>query len=134
AGDAGMVELLGAVAVARPRRAVSRERHRRRPFPGLVLADDAGGGGDHRLLRRPLRLPDAAPQGRLSGDRHLGLWRDRADRRAQHAERDQWRDGIERRHGAATLWLELWRRRDALLLRRPGPCRAFDPDLAAPQI
>ncbi len=89
AGDAGMVELLGDLPVARPRRALSRDGRRRRAFPGVVLADDAGCRGADRVFRRAVRRADAAPQGRLPGDRHPRLRRDRADRRAQHAERHQ---------------------------------------------
>jgi hypothetical protein len=49
--------------------------------------------------------PDPAPQGRLSGDRDLGVWRDRADRRAQHAVGHQWCNGVERSRGPAALRL-----------------------------
>ena len=81
------------------------------------------GGGDG-VFRRAVRRPDPAAQGRLPGDRHLRLRRDRADRRAQHAERHQRRDGAQRRRRAAAFRLELRRQRDALLLCRARARRA----------
>ncbi len=128
---AGMDEFLGAVPVARPRRAQSYDGRRLRPFPGVVLADAAGFGGDRRILRRAVRRSDLAAQRRLSGDRDFGLWRDRADRRAQLAVLDQWRDGSERGRPAAVLRLQFRGQRDPLLLRRGGARRPVDPDQPA---
>ena len=61
-------ELLGAVPVARPRRAVSRGRRRRRAFPGVVLADDA----DRR--RRSRRFSACCSARRPCGSRAI-TWR-----------------------------------------------------------
>ncbi len=78
------------------------------------------------LLRRLVRRPDLAAKGRLSGDRHLGLRRDRADRGAQLALADQWRDGPQRGRPAAVLRLPVRGWRDPVLLRRRGARRPLD--------
>ena len=58
----------------------------------LPLAAALGG-----VLWRAVRRADAAAAWRLSGHRHAGLRRDRADRRAQLGQPDQWRRRTERR-------------------------------------
>ena len=129
----GVDRLLGAVSLARPRRADAGWWRRRRPFPGVILADDADRCRGCRLFRHPVRRADIAPQRRLPGDRDPGLWRDRPDRRAQRPERDQWRDGAERGRRPAALRLQFRHQRDALLLRRRGARRAVHRDQSAAQ-
>ena len=118
---AGMVEFLGAVPLARPRRPnAGSERRRNRPFSGVVLADAADLGDHRRIFRRAVRRPDPAAQRRLPGDRHFGFRRDRADRGAQHPERYQWCDGAKRGRRTAAIRLHLRGQRHTLLLCRRG--------------
>ena len=114
--------------MAGPGRPQPYDGRRSGPFPGVVLVDAAGIGGARRVLRGVVRRPDPAPQRRLSGDRHLGLWRDRADRRAQLAVLDQRCDGFERGRPAAILRLPFRGRRHSLLLCRGGAGGAVDRD------
>jgi len=84
------------------------------PFRWLDLVaryHQAGGEVVHFQVSFWLMLPVAAATAAFFGvlfgacDRNSGLWRDRADRRAQYPDRHQRRDGPQRRRGAAVLRL-----------------------------
>ena len=84
------------------------------PFPGVVLADAAGLGGGRRVFRRAVRRADPAARGDYLAIVTLGFGEIVPIVARNMAERDQRRDGPERRRRAAAVRLQFRRRR-----RRP---------------
>ncbi len=121
-----MVGILAAVRHARAGAEDQPGRPGPRAFHAVVLVGFAARCGCHGVLRRAVRCADAAAARRLPRHRDTRLRRDRADRRAQHAERHQRRRRPERGTGADAVRLQFHRAGDALLLCRAGAGRVAD--------